>query len=288
MSTAPAPDSPRRDWREAALIAVAVALMVVSISGQVQVLDPLMGTAFALLYAIANDFGAILALDALMTARTGSSVRKWAWVAILLAATPGAMLNAWHVMHRDSAAALPTAMGLIVGVEPILLLLVLSHLIGLAVAAGRERRQADSEVGTASTGSSPRPRAATASTPPVVASSTASLVATVGTPDRERAPARPRAVAAASGEVAPTVRQTVKPAPSPAGALPGPRPDWMSAALVASVVRSMRATGHPRPRYGETRLVRDHQLDDGSKIGSDRAKKVLAYINSHELWREPA
>ncbi len=293
MTTTPALS---RYWRQCALGLVVVGAMAVSINGQVRALstghDGVDG--FAVVYALVNDAGAILALEAALSAPAKSAIRKWAWVAILVAAGTGASLNAWHV--ANPSVPLPWQFGLAIGIEPIVLILVLSHLMGLVM---DKLRQRDPNTGTdrepaparahredrevASTG----PRVPTASSAPA----TASLVATVGIPDREVAPAptassRP-AVAASTRPAA--VRQTVTPTPSPRlRLLPGRRPDWMTDELVAAVVASMRKVGAPEKRYGEPRLRREHRHADGSEITSYQAKELLRYIRDNDLLRESA
>jgi hypothetical protein len=296
-STAPEP----REWRRVALYLVAVAMMLVSIKGQVESLESRLG-GFAYVLAIANDVGAIIALDALFSADRKSSIRKWAWTVILLTSGTGGVLNMWHVSvdavigpdGKLNYPPLPKELAYLVGAEPILALLLLSHLIGLVIAERRDRQTAstasDREVSPAGVGRedrevvSPGPRVPTASLVPA----TASLVATVGAGDREvpavsTASSRP-AVAASKRPTA--VRQAVTPAPSPRlRLLPGKRPEWMTDELVAAVVASMRKAGAPAKRYGEPTLCRDHRLSDGSPITSHKAKTILRYIDDHDLLR---
>lgn len=156
-------------------------------------------------------------------------------------------------------------------------------------------RQVDREVGAASSATSHRepaptgPRVSTASEPVAIASSTASLVATTSTPDRDPVAARTassRPVATASSRP-PTVRQALPPSPAE-GLLPGPRPDWMTTELVAAVLASMREAGAPERRYGEPTLRAEHRLGDGSELSSHKAQTLLRYIKDHQLLRVSA
>lgn len=294
--------TPTPDWRQGALIVVVLMAMVVSIRGQVAAIEHQLGVGIAILFALTNDVGAILALEAALSAARGSAIRKWAWVAIGLSAGTGAALNWLHAGADPGAAAeaLPSGYRVLVGVEPIALILVLSHLVGLVVAerraagpTGRAEASRAAETSRSATGDreppAHRPRDTTASSTPQTASSTASLVATTGGPDREsRAPHRELAPARSTSarpaghdpRAGSPPRLRVAPAPDPQ------RPAWMSADLIEAVVASALAAGAPGKRYGEGRVITDHSpLPDGTPMTSHKAKAVLRYIADHDLLR---
>ncbi len=283
-----------RDWRQYALAAVVVALMVVSISGQVQAIEPKLGKGFALVFAVAHDAGAILALEAGLKAKRGSTARRWAWTAILMAAGTGGILNVWHVAVQPMQIAgeslpvwLLTAFGLLLGLEPIALILVLSHLVGLVLTERKDHqttrtddhqdpRHDDHQTTHVVVGGPPvRDHQNRAASPVPATTRTAELVTSATTRTaRDRSVARQ--VSAAARPTSPTTTARV--------GLPGPRPDWMTEALVWAVVRSMRKAGVPDgKRYGPGRCRTEHGLST-----EHQAKAVLAYIEKHGLLRESA
>jgi hypothetical protein len=135
-------------WQRFALLAIVVGAMAVSIGGQVSAVEARMGGVLAWVFALVNDAAAIMALNAVLAAPKGDSIRKWGWATILLAAGTGGSLNTWHITNPGTltaetgkmvAPALPPEFGFLVGWEPVLLILVLSHLIGLVVASRKAR-----------------------------------------------------------------------------------------------------------------------------------------------------
>ena len=79
--------------------------------------------------ALTNDLAALLALNELMTTRR-REVRRWAWAVLVLAGGTAAGLNTWHAV---AAGALPPVWAVVVGIGPVLLAVVLSHLVALVL-----------------------------------------------------------------------------------------------------------------------------------------------------------
>ena len=79
--------------------------------------------------ALTNDLAALLALNELMATRR-AEVRRWAWAVLLLAGGTAAGLNTWHAV---AAGALPPVWAVVVGIGPVLLAVVLSHLVALVL-----------------------------------------------------------------------------------------------------------------------------------------------------------
>lgn len=298
-----------REWRRGALYLVAVAMMIVSIKGQVESLESRLG-GFAYVLAIANDVGAIMALDALFSAPRKSSIRKWAWTVIGLAAGTGGALNMWHVsvdvaigpdgkLHLPP---LPKELAYVVGAEPIVVLLVLSHLIGLVIAARRDRDT--SSTGTRPAGvASARPAGAGVHQRTSTSTSTHQAGAgghqvtlvklgTSGTTDRHQAhivaPPAPAGLAPAAPPHAPAppaartvaAAATTRPVAVSRRALeavPAERPEWLTDTQLDAVLHGIRAARAEGQRYGRSRVMEDHRLND------PKAKALLAYIRDHRL-----
>lgn len=308
----------QQDWRRLALGAVVIALMAVSVGGQIQAIEPVLKQPFAAIFAIAHDAGAILALEAGLKAERGSSVRKWAWIAILMAAGTGGFLNVWHVVvqpMQEAGTVIPPellgAFGLLLGVEPIALILVLSHLVGLVLTEGKADRQPGTASKAASAASSGRQQhrqgdrqpdrrethvviASTASTDRQQTASGTARTATQTARTATASVATPPALTTASSasrhrhpdrQQARQVSAAALPSTSQASArvgFPGPRPDWMTDALLAAVVASMRRARQERKPYGRPRLMDEHGLN------THKAKTVLGYVEKHDLLRASA
>ena len=105
-----------------------VGALSVSVRGQVQAVQPLLGP-MSVVLALTNDLAALLALNELMATRR-REVRRWAWAVLLLAGGTAAGLNTWHAV---AAAALPAVWAVVVGIGPVLLAVVLSHLVALVL-----------------------------------------------------------------------------------------------------------------------------------------------------------
>lgn len=314
---------PGDDWgRRLKLAPVVLGAMAVSIGGQIEAVAPRMGYPLAVVLALTNDAGAIIALDEALKAPRGDAIRKWAWIAILLVSGTGGALNTWHVVTPLIEAPdgkggfimtlpeLPIQLAVLVGLEPIALVLVLSHLLGLVTAsrqgkpaagghqADRQDRQAASVgdrqsthvvVGARPAGdrqtASPDRQAVTASPPAGERQTASTSIAsppaptTVGARQSAGAGDRPAATPSTSGQLA--VRATDQPTRTLAE-VPAPRPTWMTEDLLQRVVESMataRAEGKP---YGRDRVVEDHGLTP------HRARTVLEFITAHNLLRRSA
>lgn len=298
-----------RDWRRGALILIALGLMSVSIGGQVLTIQSRLGSFLAVVFAVGHDLAALLALDVAMRADEGTSIRKWAWAVVGLAAFTGGTINAYHILAVTDAPGnlppLPIPIGLLIGIEPILLILTLSHLINLAVADARRRRAGDRQAppaGDRQPGRQDRQAASAgdrqdATTiviprPPAGGAATASRdrqpeTARAASPDRQPAPAaraasdRRALPAARQGATSPRAR-----APRTLAAVPGPqqtkRPGWMTQELIDAVVADMATALAKNESYGRVRMRREHGLND------HKAKAVALYIDEHDLLRETA
>lgn len=308
----------QRDWRWIALYAVAVGGMSVSISGQVQSIEHQLGGFLAVVFAVTNDVGAILALDIALGA-AGGAVKKWAWVAILIAAGTGASLNAYHAMTPAKATPpgalpaavppLPTEFAILVGAEPVILVLVLSHLIGLVVAARRASADGqapstvsrsggatvsaavsaadDKTVRSAVSARTVSDKAVSETVSPTISGSqmsigqdrqdTVTFTNTSSVRDRQSetvgSPER-RALppaATSSGRVpTPPARRALASVPAESEATP--RQPWMTDELLAAVVTSMRAARDRGETYGRPTLMKDTGLNNY------RAQTVQKYI----------
>jgi hypothetical protein len=114
--------------RRGGLALVMVGALSVSVRGQVQAVEPLLGP-MSVVLALTNDLAALLALNELMATRR-ADVRRWAWAVLLLAGGTAAGLNTWHAV---AAGALPPVWAVVVGIGPVLLAVVLSHLVALVL-----------------------------------------------------------------------------------------------------------------------------------------------------------
>lgn len=294
--------APTRDWRRASFYLLVGGAMAVSIGGQVDTAGARIGIALAVVFALVNDGCAILALDCSLRADKGSAIRKWAWVAVLLAAGSGGFLNTWHAMIGVPAPPpepFPWPLALILGVEPIVIVLVMSHLLGLVIAdsrasaAGGERTVATAVAERHM--SPPRPRDTAVKS--AVDSAVDSAVRFGDSP--AVGSAATTAVRSTAGMVATTGGSSEDGSTGadsqPAGSVPrlrlaaAPEQDWMTHELIADVVSSMRAAARSSNRpYGEGRLVRDHQakhspLPDGSELTPHKAREIKKYIDKHRL-----
>lgn len=114
--------------RRAGLALVMVGALSVSVRGQVEAVEPLLG-GMSIVLALTNDVAALLALNEVIgTSRR--EVRRWAWAVLVLAGGTAAGLNTWHAIEQGS---LPTLWAVVVGVGPVLLAMVLSHLVALVL-----------------------------------------------------------------------------------------------------------------------------------------------------------
>jgi hypothetical protein len=107
-----------------------VGALSVSVRGQVEAVTPLLG-GMSIVLALTNDLAAFLALNEVITTRR-REVRRWAWAVLLLAGGGAAGLNTWHAL---AAGVLPALWAVVVGIGPVMLAMLLSHLVALVLAA---------------------------------------------------------------------------------------------------------------------------------------------------------
>lgn len=117
--------------RRLMLFAVVLGVMVVSINGQIQATQPLLGEHLAALFAVTLDMASLIALNEVLSADRGP-VRRWGWLALALAAGLSVGLNVWHAVNSGT---LPLPAAIAVGAGPVALTGVLSHLLALSLAA---------------------------------------------------------------------------------------------------------------------------------------------------------
>ncbi|MGD9697287.1 MAG: hypothetical protein AB7V42_16695 [Thermoleophilia bacterium] len=163
--------------RRGGLALVMVGALSVSVRGQVQAVEPLLG-GMSVVLALTNDLAALLALNELMTTRR-PEVRRWAWAVLLLAGGTAAGLNTWHAV---AAGVLAPVWAVVVGIGPVLLAVLLSHLVALVLDAGPAAAAVSehSSVGaaTAAWPVEPTPAGAAATPTSAIESSRAGQVAT--------------------------------------------------------------------------------------------------------------
>ena len=121
--------------RRSGLALVMVGALSVSVRGQVQAVEPLLG-GMSVVLALTNDLAALLALNELMSTQR-RAVRRWAWAVLVLAGGTAAGLNTWHALE---AGELPPLWAVVVGIGPVLLAVVLSHLVALVLDDAPEQR----------------------------------------------------------------------------------------------------------------------------------------------------
>lgn len=114
--------------RRAGLALVMVGALSVSVRGQVEAVEPLLG-GMSIVLALTNDVAALLALNEVIST-SRREVRRWAWAVLVLAGGTAAGLNTWHAIEQGS---LPTLWAVVVGAGPVLLAMVLSHLVALVL-----------------------------------------------------------------------------------------------------------------------------------------------------------
>lgn len=142
--------------RQAGLALVMVGALSVSVRGQVQAVAPLLG-GMGVVLALTNDLAALLALNEVISTRR-REVRRWAWAVLILAGGTAAGLNTWHAVAEGR---LPAVWAVVVGIGPVLLAVLLSHLVALVLDDTRP-----SGAATADTDDDGRPNTATPVTGP--------------------------------------------------------------------------------------------------------------------------
>ncbi|GAA1347866.1 hypothetical protein [Saccharothrix algeriensis] len=137
----------RRDWRKAALFAVMVGALALTVNGEVRAVAPMLGVGFGVVLALVFAVSTLLALHYVIDG-TGP-VRRWAWAVLLFAGGMELGLNTWHavtsiavdghgkplLVDGGTVPALPLGAAVAVGAGPVLLAGLLSHLVSLAMNA---------------------------------------------------------------------------------------------------------------------------------------------------------
>lgn len=166
--------------RRGGLALVMIGALSVSVRGQVEAVEPLLG-GMSIVLALTNDLAALLALNEVIST-SRREVRRWAWAVLVLAGGTAAGLNTWHAVEQGS---LPTLWAVVVGAGPVLLVLVLSHLVALVL----DDAPADGTDTTASTVPVVEARAATVERPAVEPPVQRPEVADTGRDERPAVPA---------------------------------------------------------------------------------------------------
>lgn len=182
----------RFEVRRPGLLLVMLGALSLSFSGQRASVAPLLGWVLANVFAGTNDLAALLALNEVISGRT-RSIRRWAWVVLILSGGTGLGLNTWHAIQ---VGVLPTLESIVVGAEPVLLAWVLSHVVALVMTHRREASETASR--TAADRSSATVPTGEVAAPPVDGSG-AVAGAREGARDGVPAPAQPALASAAVG-----------------------------------------------------------------------------------------
>jgi hypothetical protein len=119
--------------RKICLFLVMVGAMAQSFHAQVETLKGAMGQGMGVVFALTMDIASLLALHELMTA-TRREVRGWAWAVLLVAGGTSLSLTTRYVVRTDS---LPVPLAFVVGIVPVVLAGVLSHLLALSMEQDR-------------------------------------------------------------------------------------------------------------------------------------------------------
>lgn len=132
--------------RKPLLFAVMGGALALTVRGEVQAVAPMLGVAFGAVLAGVFALSTLLALNYVIDG-TGS-VRRWAWMVLLLAGGMELGLNTWHALTSvvrdehgrpvlDAAGntqpSLPALAAVAVGAGPVLLAGLLSHLVSLTM-----------------------------------------------------------------------------------------------------------------------------------------------------------
>ena len=200
--------------RRSGLALVMVGALSVSVRGRVQAVEPLLG-GMSVVLALTNDLAALLALNELMSTQR-RAVRRWAWAVLVLAGGTAAGLNTWHALE---AGELPPLWAVVVGIGPVLLAVVLSHLVALVLDDAPERSEQPPAGETSGAAVAAAGRAA--ANPPVPGTFDRSAPAAVRVRENESSRAAQAPTAALSGPgvhlglaVVPARRELSGPAPT--------------------------------------------------------------------------
>ncbi|MBB5808947.1 hypothetical protein F4560_008715 [Saccharothrix ecbatanensis] len=115
--------------RKIGLFTVMSGALGLTVGGEVQAVQPLLGTPMAVVLALVFALSTLLALHEVTVAHS-KSARLWAWLVLVLAGGMELGLNTWHAL---SVGNLPTPAAIAVGAGPVVLAGLLSHLLTLSV-----------------------------------------------------------------------------------------------------------------------------------------------------------
>lgn len=115
--------------RKAGLFTVMSGALALTVGGEVQAVQPLLGTRMSVVLALVFALSTLLALHEVTVAQTRSA-RVWAWLVLVLAGGMELGLNTWHAL---SVGNLPVPAAIAVGAGPVVLAGLLSHLLTLSV-----------------------------------------------------------------------------------------------------------------------------------------------------------
>jgi hypothetical protein len=233
--------------RRCGLALVMVGALSVSVRGQVEAVEPLLG-GMSVVLALTNDLAALLALHELMS--TGRrDVRRWAWAVLVLAGGTAAGLNTWHALE---AGKLPPLWAVVVGIGPVLLAVMLSHLVAL-VLNDVEQQQPAAEAGASTVPSATPPTSAAPAT------ATAAVVPPAVEPPAAPAPA----VESSRSAQAHGAALSGPGAHHGLAVVPTPRP------LPATHAAAARTSAPARPREGQGTDPRVERLAVQLRAGAD-------------------
>jgi hypothetical protein len=114
--------------RKVGLFAVMSGALGLTVGGEVQAVEPLLGRPMAVVLALVFALSTLLALHE-VTAATTTAARVWAWMVLVLAGGMELGLNTWHALLVGN---LPTPAAIAVGAGPVVLAGLLSHLLTLS------------------------------------------------------------------------------------------------------------------------------------------------------------
>lgn len=114
--------------RKIGLFAVMSGALGLTVGGEVQAVEPLLGRPMAVVLALVFALSTLLALHE-VTVATTTAARLWAWMVLVLAGGMELGLNTWHALLVGN---LPTPVAVAVGAGPVVLAGLLSHLLTLS------------------------------------------------------------------------------------------------------------------------------------------------------------
>jgi hypothetical protein len=167
--------------RRGGLVLVMVGALSVSVRGQVQAVEPLLG-GMSVVLALTNDLAALLALNKLMSTQRRAVGRGRG------RCSPGGTAAGLNTGHAVAAGELPPPWAVVVGISPVLLAVVLSHLVALVLDDAPEQPLAGEA------GSAGDPTAADVPVPRTVDLAAAAATRAWGKESSRAAPAPPAAL----------------------------------------------------------------------------------------------